>query len=107
MSAPENKNLPGVPTPAKDENVCANQDTFNESLKAAAKHFRQEREDEMKKNKNLYMVAGLMYLVLLVWALVLAMKISDREHRVLHTVVALVCPPAYVLSHYLSGMKKM
>jgi uncharacterized membrane protein len=83
-------------------NVCASQDTFNEAFKKAVKNYGQVPE----KDKNLYTAVGIIYLVLTIWAIILAMRISDSEHRVIHIIFAVLFGPLYVLSHYLAMIRK-
>lgn len=83
-------------------NVCASQDTFNKAFKEAVKNYGQIPE----KDKNLYTVVAIIYLVLTIWALILAMHVSDSEHRVIHIIFAVLFGPLYVLSHYLSMLRK-
>lgn len=87
-------------------NVCTNQKAFTQALKSATEHFNNENKEYMEKNKNKLAVCVLLYLVLLVWAVLLAMKVQDKEHRVLHTVIALVCPPTYIIAYYLNNFNE-
>jgi hypothetical protein len=43
-------------------------------------------------------------LVFYLWALLLAMRVTDPQHRVLHIILALLTGPLYVLSFYLGMM---
>jgi hypothetical protein len=43
-------------------------------------------------------------LVFYLWALLLAMRVTDPQHRVLHIIFALLTGPLYVLSFYLGMM---
>ena len=89
--------------PSDNVNVCTNQKAFTQALKAASEHFSNESKEYMEKNKNKLAMCVLLYLVLLVWAVLLAMRVQDKEHRVIHTVIALVCPPTYIIAYYLNN----
>lgn len=42
------------------------------------------------------------YILFLFWAIILAMKVNDKDHRILHIALAILVSPVYVLSYYLS-----
>jgi hypothetical protein len=44
----------------------------------------------------------LITLTFYVWALLLALKVQDKQHRLLHVLFALVFGPIYVLAYYAS-----
>ena len=83
------------------ENVCSDQKTFNKAVRHAIRHL--DEEDE-PKNDTTKMIMTLIVLSFYLWAVLLAMKVSDKEHRVLHIKVALLTGPLYVLSYYLGMM---
>ena len=84
-------------------NVCSDQKTFNKAVKKALNHL----DDEDKpKNQTSRIFMVLITLSLYLWAVLLALKVSDPEHRVLHVSLALVLGPVYVLAYYL-GMMNM
>jgi len=61
------------------------------------------------KNENFQLVKLIVSLIMIsfyIWALILALKVSDKEHRVLHVTLALLTGPLYVLSYYLGMMKQ-
>jgi len=84
------------------ENVCQDQQTFNEALKKGL-----ESLSEDKKVSSGYM---LMYLILatifLVWALMLSYQCPKSSNRILHILFALLASPLYVLSYYLNCLAK-
>lgn len=81
--------------------VCQNQDTFNQSLRQAIKY--NEKQDRPKKLVQLILLA--IYMIFIVWALLLASKVSDVEGRKLHFVLAMVFSPIYIIAYYLGGMQ--
>ena len=79
--------------------VCQNQDTFNQSLRQAIKY--NEKQDRPKKVVQLILLA--IYMIFIVWALLLASKVSDSDGRKLHFVLALLFSPVYIISYYLGN----
>lgn len=89
------------------QNVCNDQKTFNKAVKKAIKHIDDDDENQNKTSK-LFMV--LITLFFYLWAVLLALKVSDKDHRVLHITLALLLGPLYVLSYYLgfiNGVNKI
>lgn len=81
--------------------VCENQEKFNEAFKQAV----QENVKIQEKDRKAYNIALVIYFLLLVWAVMLAMKVSDKEHRVLHVGLALLMGPLYIIAYFLGMMK--
>jgi hypothetical protein len=79
-------------------NVCNDQKTFNKAVKKAINHL--DEPDNKNQAANLVMV--LITLTFYVWALLLALKVQDKQHRLLHVLFALVFGPIYVLAYYAS-----
>lgn len=78
--------------------VCDSQADFNQAFKKALDDY----NGKNVKGYNTGMaVAAVIYLLLLVWAVVIAMKIPDRDHRTLHIFFAIMCPPLYIISHFI------
>ena len=86
------------------DSVCKDQTTFNEAVKTAVK---QMNEDKMKEHRTIKSLVLVLYLVMAVWALVLAMnaQVSTQTERIIHLVFAIVASPVYILSYYLSESK--
>jgi hypothetical protein len=85
-----------------DQNVCRDQPTFNGAFKGALNEYYKVPE----KDRTPVMIAAVLYLLLMIWALILAMRVSDPEHRVLHLSLAILVGPLYIISYYLGMMKK-
>lgn len=77
--------------------VCSDQDTFNKSVRKAIKYV--EKKDKPKG--WVYIIMFSLLVLLMFWAILLAMKVSDPNTRVIHFVLALVFSPFYVISYYL------
>lgn len=84
-----------------DSNVCQNQDKFNQAFHEALNN---DKEKYMDKNKNWLTIYSILWLISMIWAVILAMKVKDPEHRVIHLVLAFLFSPIYVLSHYMSAI---
>lgn len=113
MSTPTANNSPTPstkPSVGMDGNVCKDQNTFNDSVGKALDHNNKKKlkkfGDKIKENRSIYALFALLYLVLLLMAVFLAMKVKDDEHRILHLIIALVCPPTYIVGYYLSTLGK-
>ena len=88
-----------------DTNVCKDQDTFDKAVKHALEHINDE--EKSKQNNVARMIITLIMLTFYFWALLLAMKVSDPQHRVLHVIFALFTGPLYVLAYYLGMLQSM
>ena len=80
------------------KNVCNDQKTFNKAVKKAINHL----DDPDSKNQTANLIMVLITLTFYVWALLLALKVQDKQHRLLHVLFALVFGPIYVLAYYAS-----
>lgn len=81
--------------------VCDNQSDFNEAFRKAIK---ENNKKNMKENRPWMIVYMVIWLIFLIWGVMLAMQVPQGPDRVSHLVFAIVFPPVYVLSYYLSGM---
>ena len=88
-----------------DTNVCTDQKTFNKAVKNAINHL--DDDDDKDTNQTARMIMTLIMLAFYFWALLLALKVSDSQHRVLHIILALFTGPVYVLAYYLGMMDGM
>ena len=88
-----------------DTNVCTDQKTFNKAVRNAIDHI--DDDDDKNKNQTARMIVTLIMLAFYFWALLLALKVSDSQHRVLHIILALFTGPIYVLAYYLGMMEGM
>jgi len=79
--------------------VCADQKTFNKAVSNAIYHL---DDDDKPKNRVAQMILALIMLSFYLWALLLAMRVQDKDHRILHVTLALLTGPLYVLSYYAS-----
>jgi len=83
---------------------CADQNQFNDSFKTAINKY---KSDEMKKYesqsfRNTCFIVTMTYLIFMIWAVILALKISKPDQRILHVTLALISGPAYVFAYYIS-----
>lgn len=91
-----------------ERNLCMNQDSYNEAFKNALDQYKKEQEDKNKcdeDDSSCKLGVLIMFIIMIIfylWALLLALKVSDPEHRTLHVLFALATGPLYVLSHYSS-----
>ena len=88
-----------------DTNVCKDQNTFDRAVRHAIRHV--DDEDKNKQNKVARLIVTLIMLTFYFWALLLAMKVSDPQQRILHVIFALFTGPLYVLAYYLGMLQAM
>ena len=86
------------------DTVCKDQETFNKALDTYQTVKEVELEEDMKKNRGMISAALVIMLLLLIWAVTLALRVQDSEHRVLHVFLALLTSPLYIISHFLSNI---
>ena len=63
--------------------------------------FRQPQRRKPRYSQAYMALVTILYLVLLVWAMILAMQTS-KEVRTLNIVFALLAPPIYIIAHYVA-----
>jgi hypothetical protein len=83
--------------------VCDDQQTFNKAVRNAIQHI-DDDDDNKQQNQTAKVIVSVIMLVFYLWALLLAMRVTDPQHRVLHIILALLTGPLYVLSFYLGMM---
>jgi hypothetical protein len=83
--------------------VCNDQQTFNKAVRNAIQHI-DDDDDNKQQNQTAKVIVSVIMLVFYLWALLLAMRVSDPQHRVLHIILALLTGPLYVLAFYLGMM---
>jgi Ca2+/Na+ antiporter len=97
------------PEEKKDTNVCQNQESFNDAFQQAINTYPKKEYDQLTSTqKTSIMIQRIIYIVLglifIVWAVMLAQKSNDKT---LHTLLAIIFSPLYILSYYISiTMKK-
>ena len=79
--------------------VCGSQADFNVAVQEAVKY---NNRQYMKQTRGWAEICSVIWLIFMVWALVLAMKIHKGPKKIEHILFALLFPPIYVLSYYLS-----
>jgi hypothetical protein len=90
--------------------ICSDQDAYNNAFKKALNKYKRDEEvkyglrcDENDTGCKIGIVIMFIIMILFyLWALILALKVSDPEHRTLHVLFALATGPLYVLAHYAS-----
>lgn len=91
-------------------NICSDQDAYNHAFKKALNKYKKDEDikyglrcDENDTGCKVGVVVMFIIMILFyLWALILALKVSDKEHRTLHVLFALATGPLYVLAHYAS-----
>ena len=80
-------------------NVCASQAEFNVAFENAIKN--REKNIREKKLTPVQIIGVVIYILVIVWAILLAVRVSSAEMRTMHIVYALVLAPVYVLAYYM------
>jgi len=91
-------------------NVCTSQDSYNQAFSEALDEYKKEQEVRygFRCGENDFdckisvLIMSIIMIIFYLWALLIALKIKDKEHRTLHVLFALATGPLYVLSHYAS-----
>ena len=87
---------------ADNNNVCKDQETFNEALKTGFESMYEEK----KVSTGYMLFYFILATIFLFWALVLSYQCPKSANRILHILFALLASPLYVLSYYLNCLGK-
>jgi ABC-type Na+ efflux pump permease subunit len=82
--------------------VCKDNDSFKEAFKKAVEYTEEKADKPLAMTR---IVSTLIYIILIVWAVILAMKVPE-DRRLLHLVLGLVFSPLYIIAHYLNMSRK-
>lgn len=80
------------------ENVCGNQADYNIALSKAIDYKDRKNYKEAIPWMKIYII---LWAITFTWAILIALKVSDDQHRVIHVALAAVFSPAYLIAHYL------
>jgi len=79
--------------------VCSDQKKFDDAIKKGTKYLRkQERPGKMAA-----LMSAAIYLILAIWALVLALKVAPSDQQIKHVIMAILAPPVYIVAYYLGN----
>ena len=78
--------------------LCKDQDTFNESVYKAIKEYDKKMSNKMKDPLTIYLVV---HMIFIIWALILSLKHTKSEQRIIHIMSALIFSPAYIIAYYI------
>lgn len=86
------------------ESVCESQQDFNSAFRTAQNAYNQYELKKLAKSPitTISTIVSIVYLIFIVWAVILAMRVKEKESRILHVTLALIAGPAYVFGYYLS-----
>jgi hypothetical protein len=84
--------------------VCANQEIFDKAFQKALDNYRLTEIKRMTTGKlsSIYTIISVFYFVFIIWGILLAMKVENKNERVIHITFAIVTGPAYVFAYYLA-----
>lgn len=82
-------------------NVCKNQQTFDKAFQNALDNY---YYNEPQMPVGITIMYFLLFILFLVWALYLAMKVQISSERIIHIIFAILLSPLYVISYYLNNL---
>jgi len=82
-------------------NVCKNQQTFNGAFQNALNNYYYNQPQMPIGITILYF---LLFILFIVWALYLAMKVKMSPERIIHIIFAIIVSPLYIISYYLNNL---
>ena len=88
------------------DTVCKDQVTFNRALDTYQEEKENEMTEDLKKNRGAMIAVLIIMIIFIIWAVMLALKVKDPEHRTLHVFLALLTSPLYILSYVLSHTQR-
>jgi hypothetical protein len=91
-------NIQNIENYDEKQNVCGNQADYNIALTKAIDY---NNEKNFKKSIPWIKIYIILWAITFTWAIIVALKVSDEQHRVIHVALAAVFSPAYLISHYL------
>jgi len=91
-------------------NLCQDQDSYDTAFKKALNKYKKDEEIKYGMRcsdgdvgcKVGVVVVFIIMILFYLWALILALKVNNSEHRTLHVLFALTTGPVYVLAYYAS-----
>jgi hypothetical protein len=85
--------------------LCNDQTSFNEAVKKAVKNLDEDQQNQCKtvRCQTTVVILTLLMLILYMYAIILAMKIEDKSHRIIQLVFALTTGPLYIIAYFLAG----
>jgi len=81
-------------------NVCADQATYDAAFQHAVDRY------QNRPQSRTMAVLSVIMLFFTIWAVLLAMKVKDKEQRILHFIFAFLLGPIYVICYYSSMFTK-
>lgn len=83
------------------DGVCDSQQQFSAAFGQALNQYKRGEMQTLTKNP-LYIILTIVYFIFIIWGVILAMRVKEKEGRILHITLALIGGPAYVFAYYLS-----
>lgn len=87
------------------DSLCKDQPSFNKALDNYKTAKDEELSEKLEKNKGSMWAAAVVMVVILIWAVMLAGKVKDPEHRILHIGLAILVSPIYIIAYFLSNLQ--
>ena len=87
-------------------NVCTDQATYDAAFKNAVNSYQKRDQCQTKTCKVTMAIVSILMLFFSIWAIILAMRVQDKEQRIIHFIFAIALGPIYVLCYYSSMLVK-
>lgn len=78
--------------------LCSDQTTFNDAVYKALDDYGKKKEKVNNSQAVVMFVWVILWLACLVYGVLKALKVPDKDHRTLHLIFAITMPPVYVLA---------
>ena len=87
------------------KNVCKDQDTFNHAYAKAIDKYNDIEYGKLTNNQKIvFTILLVLQCIFIIWGIILAIKYIPPMQRPIHIVFAITTGPVYVLAFYLSLM---
>lgn len=87
-------------------NVCADQATYDAAFQHAIKEYQKKDDCKTTTCKVTMSILSILMLFFSIWAIFLALRVQDKESRILHLIFAIALGPIYVICYYSSMFQK-
>jgi len=83
-------------------NVCADQETYDAAFQHAIDEYQKRDDCKTTTCKITMSIISIFMLFFSIWAIFLALRVKDKESRILHLIFAIALGPIYVICYYSS-----
>lgn len=85
--------------------LCSDQNTFNTAVTNALNNYQQTQVQNQTQNwKQAGLIVFAIWIILTIWAVMLALQVTDPSDRILNIFLAIVSPPFYLISYFINNL---